>query len=214
MRVYLLQLRDLYSRLAAAKKSIWVLTAAIFCGCLIPVLPIRIAGELAFVLWIIGWALHKAGEFTDEEQRSRSRLLRQLITANLMARVENPGWIFADGPDDTNLAALENGERVRLALDDTEYDLADVQMMSDYSLNMKLHNTLKEWYENSGGQAIEELLYDAASQGKSELLICSDNLTDLPAAEKWEQLAALLNEDGITAAVLQNGICLQTQGGD
>lgn len=214
MRVYLLKLRDFYSRMAKEKKSVWVLTAAIICGCFIPLLPIRIAGEVLFLLWVIGWALNQAGTVSDQEQRDRSRLLRQLITANLMARVENPGWIFADGPDDTNLAALEDGEQVRLALDDIEYDLADVQMMSDYSLHIKLHNTTKEWYDASGHDAIEELVYDAASQGKQELLLTPELLCDLPKPERWTQLANFLNNDGIIAFIQDDGLRLLTEGGD
>lgn len=213
MKVYLLKLRELYASLRAKKKAGWVLLLAIVCGTFIPVLPIRIAGEFLFLLWLIGWSLYTAGTVSDNDLLMRNRLLKQLITANLAIYIESPSWNFADACEDAQLAKLESGDRIRLLVDDSEYDLADVRMNPDYSLTAKIHNTTKEWYETAGYTAIEELIYDAAAQGKQEILLTHHLLPSLPEPQKWAQLIELLDADGLIATVQENSIKILTQGG-
>lgn len=213
MKVYLLKLRDKYMALVKKKKAGWVLLLAIVCGSFIPVLPVRIAGGFVFLLWLIGWALYTAGTVSDSDSLVRNRMLKQLITANLMLYVENPRWDFADASEDTQLAKLESGDHIRIFVDDSQYDTAEVRMNPNCSLTLKVHNTTKEWYEATGAVAIEELVYDAAAQGKQEILLTHHLLPSLPEPQKWSQISDLLDADGLIATVQENGVKVLTQGG-
>lgn len=165
------------------------------------------------MLWMLGWALYTAGAVSDENLLMRNRLLKQLITANLAIYIESPSWNFADACEDAQLAKLEAGDNIRLLVDDSEYDLADVRMNPDYSITVKIHNTIREWYETAGYTAIEELIYDAAAQGKQEILLTHHLLPSLPAPQKWAQLIELLDADGMIATDQKTSIKILTQGG-
>ena len=201
MQVYLLKLRDCYSRLAAKKKAVWVLVLSLLGSCLLPSMLLRILGELLFLHWLVGWALACAVPADDSRPGCRDmRMLKQLITANLLLYTETPGWRFAEQPEDTQAAKLLRGDTVQLILDDKEYDRAEIRMKPGYAVEVTVHNTTREWYEAEGKTMIEELVYDRAAQGQQSVQLRPESLQGLP--KDMEKLLPLLEGSGLDAKMI------------